>query len=284
MPRRSSGADEADRERRTDFAKSVRGPERRRLAPPSEEPERSGDDRVGLETGSACPECGERQRWARADLLDSGDKLVVECANGHEQPAPSGIPHEDRIGDAALDRVADRAASDFARSAGAPELPLGMRSIVERVFRIDPEEVYARLEGARRLWGREQKADRDTLARALDECMENAADAHRLYAHARVEREAYEIDALAQEADMRAQATAALETERTAKKEAKERSKQITEADVRSWIASRFHDQWRRWQIERKRVEMTVEHLERLSELWKSRSRTLEALLVSART
>ncbi len=158
-----------------------------------------------------------------------------------------------------------------------------MFAIVERVFDLRPDEVYGRLERDLRLGGRETQLDRSVLERALEASQDNAREAHRLYAYARVEYEAFEIDGKIAASEMREQATAALEAARTAKKEEGSRAKQITEADVEAWIVGRYPDEHRRLQVERKRLEKTIEHLERLAELWKSRSRTLEALYAAAR-
>lgn len=299
------------------FEKSIKG-EGRRPSPPSEtsplidERRKTFDVNEELdsidrfvpenETGTICPECGARQYW-----LPSRDEFPgpdgVTCPEGHTFPGASGVPAPERElsgfpggeyafpgdGYTADDRPVgdgltngDGASGSFERS--RPEMSPDFERIVERVFAVDFAETHARLEQELKLGGRASQADRATVADALDRSQDNAREAHRLYAAGRVELEAFELDAKATLGDLRAQATAALEDEKSAKKAAKQGAKQITEADVEAWIAAHHHDEWRDLQLRRKRAEKTVEHLERLSELWRSRSRTLEALLSSART
>ena len=106
----------------------------------------------------------------------------------------------------------------------------------------------------------------------------NALRAHRLVVLAKVARERYRIEAQVIRGAMRDQALAALSVERTQAAANKEKSKQITEADVLEKAAAMFPDEWHAISEKMESAEQSVKHMEKLAELWQRRSWTLASL------
>jgi hypothetical protein len=149
--------------------------------------------------------------------------------------------------------------------------------IVEQIFAVDPSNEFDRLQRALKIDERVERASYARLANALNEAEDSARAAHLLLVHAKDDRESFEIDALIITSDMRAQALGALENEK------KRGGKPITEKDVEARIASMFPSDHRELSTRRKRVELSVEHLQRLADLWKDRCKTLNTLLQTKR-
>lgn len=156
-------------------------------------------------------------------------------------------------------------------------LPGDFASITERVFVNDALAEYNRLEAALTLG--DQRSDYGTLLKALDQAEQNARGAHRLYVTAKVVHQKYELDAEPVQAAMWESAQVALQRE----KDAGERKKQITDADVRMMASTMFPDEWQSIQLQRAKAKAMVEHVERLAELWMNRCRTLSTMLGTLR-
>jgi hypothetical protein len=150
-------------------------------------------------------------------------------------------------------------------------------AIVEKVFVRNPEELADRLEAALTIGDR--RTDYGSMMRYLDEAERNARDAHRLWQTAIAERKRWEADNEVVWATMRSQATRALQHE----KEEKSRSKQITDADVESRMATLFPDQYRRSERSRVRMKAMVDSMQNLAEVWLLRIRTLQTILSKQR-
>lgn len=152
-----------------------------------------------------------------------------------------------------------------------PDLTPGYARIVERVFDLpDPEALYERLEADLMLGHREH----DSVREALDRAESNAQSAFRLFVNARVEHERFGLDAELVEAGLWQAATAELQAE----KDAGQRSKAITDADVRHRCAALFPDEWREIQDRRARAKGMLDALGRLADLWQQRSASLRKL------
>lgn len=153
-----------------------------------------------------------------------------------------------------------------------PSLSAGMNGIVVRVFDLpDPEGEYAELEGALSVGSRES----DDIASSLDVAEDSARRAHRLFVNAKLDAERFAADAEVIEGALRGQAAAELQAE----KESGARTKQITDADVRSKAALLFPDEWRALSEGKAKAELMVKHLERFADLWMRRCHSLGALL-----
>jgi len=157
-----------------------------------------------------------------------------------------------------------------------PTLEDGYLAVQERIFTLpDPNAEYDELERAMKLGTREF----DSVSRALDDAEDNARRAHKLYVNARLEYERFSIDADIIEAGMAAQARTELERE----KETGQRSKQITQEDVKHKCLVMFPDEWRDLAERRVKGRKMLEHLERFAELWKTRCFSLAKQLEARR-
>ena len=145
--------------------------------------------------------------------------------------------------------------------------------IVERVFNIgDPDALFTTL--TERLSLRDALTP-GALQAALNIAEENARLAHQLYVNAKVESERFEIDADIVLGAMRGGATAELQRE----KDAGQRSKAITDADVREKAATLYPDQWRDTNERRAKAGGMLEHLKRLADLWQTRCYSIGTML-----
>lgn len=171
-----------------------------------------------------------------------------------------------------------KSASDLAEDfAGAPTMGAFDR-IVDGFYSIDVEREFADLEDKLML-GRAAEAEHAVLANELDLASERAWRAHRLYVNACAAHEGYELDAALVESDMRAQAIAVLRSER----EAKIRTKDVTEKDVDSQMMRMFPDQVRASRVGREKAKRAVEHLKKFAELWAARQQALDAIVRTSR-
>lgn len=153
----------------------------------------------------------------------------------------------------------------------APELGAGYSRIVETVFDLpNPEEVYGKLEADLMLGFREH----DSVRAALDRAETNASTAHRLYVNAKVAHERFALDADLVEAGLWDAATHELQAE----KDAGNRSKAITDSDVKHRCAALFPDEWREIQDRKARAKGMLDHMLRLADLWQQRSASLRKL------
>lgn len=150
--------------------------------------------------------------------------------------------------------------------------------ILEHVYKVDPWKDYSELEDALKIGGRGY-TDHETLMGALNGAEDNARVAHQLYCAARAEQERWELNAQVVEGVARRAVLRDLEAE----KEAGQRKKQITEADVSAYIQLKYPDEYDRLRLTRLKLRKLVEHMERLAELWSSRCRSLQAMLGKSR-
>lgn len=121
----------------------------------------------------------------------------------------------------------------------------------------------------------EKRSDHAVAVRELDKASARAYRAHRLYLTARAAREAWELENEVIHGAMVSEATRDLQRE----KDSGVRSKQITDADVKSRVATMFPDEYKAQEERRRNVEFTVKSLERLAEIWMGKCRDLQALV-----
>lgn len=170
----------------------------------------------------------------------------------------------------AQEAAAKRRALPF--SGPLPELRPGCSRIVERVFDLpDPEAEFDRLWMALEV----EPFTPGAVEAALNVAEQNAMKAHQLYVVFRADFERLEAETAAIVGALREAATAALQAE----KDAGQRSKAITDADVTGCVAQMFPDEWSAIQERAIKARKTKEHVERLADLWKYRSSSLSALL-----
>lgn len=158
-----------------------------------------------------------------------------------------------------------------------PVLPPSWMRIQERVFTIDdPETEYADLESGLRL---EEALTPGNLQTALNDAEDNARRAHKLYIVARSEFEKFELQASPLIEAMRDAANRDLQGE----KDRKERSKTITDADIKSRASILFPDEWTIAQERRIKAEGMMDTLKSFAELWRQRCFSLSSMLNSGK-
>lgn len=150
----------------------------------------------------------------------------------------------------------------------------GYERIVEHVFTVDPWTTFEALVKRLQLPVPAHAQTRTLLFDELDAVEELARSAHQLYISAKETVRRFEADAIVLSVDMRSQATAALQAE----KDAGQRSKQITDADVESRMATMFPDEWRSLEMRRSRARLMVEHMGKLADAWKERARDVRSM------
>lgn len=160
-----------------------------------------------------------------------------------------------------------------------PTMGRGYERIVHHLFKVDEWGEYEDLEKRLRLGKAAHRAEHAELMDACEESQDCARRAHRLYCNAAVALEGYRSDVEAVEATLRERARRTLEEE----KDAGTRRKTITDADVRAQMADSYPDQVRDHDVRLAKAKRMVDHFERLADLWKSRCRTLETLLLSSK-
>jgi hypothetical protein len=158
-----------------------------------------------------------------------------------------------------------------------PMLPPAWMRIQERAFKLeDPEAEFDELEKALKL------ADALTpgnLQEALNAAEDNARRAHRLYIVARYEYERFELEAMPIVEAMRDAASKDLNGE----KERKERTKAITEADIKGRASVLFPDEWVVATERKIKAEGMMDTLKSFAELWRQRCFSLSSMLNSGK-
>lgn len=154
-----------------------------------------------------------------------------------------------------------------------PILAAPWLKIQERVFDLpDPETEHAELEAELRLT---DALTPGNLSEALNNAEDNARRAHRLYVTALAAYEAFELEMTPVVEAMRETANKDLQGE----KDRKERSKAITDADIKGRASVMFPDEWARVQRRRIEAEAMMSSLKMFAELWKQRCYSLSALV-----
>ena len=154
-----------------------------------------------------------------------------------------------------------------------PELSLTFTKIRESVFTLpDPDGLYKKLE--ERLSLREALTP-NALLGALNEAEDMARLAHKLYVVANADYERFERECEPVNESMRDAANRELQHE----KDQKQRSKTITDADVRGRASVMFPDEWSAIDSRRIKASGMLNHLKALAELWKTRCYSLNGML-----
>lgn len=115
----------------------------------------------------------------------------------------------------------------------------------------------------------------NNLEAALNAAEDNARRAHALYIVARVEHEAFDLEMTPVVEAMREAANKELQNE----KDAKQRSKAITDADVKGRASVLFPDEWALVQARRSKAEAMLDTLKHFADLWKQRCFSLSTML-----
>jgi hypothetical protein len=163
------------------------------------------------------------------------------------------------------------------------ELPPAYARIVRRLLSVDVEDAFEKATtGLRRGTTKAHRAEYGDLVDELDEASELTLLAHQLAASALVTVARYEADLEVLRSDMRAQAVAALSSERgpVAKGEGK---KTITDADVEARMAGSYPGEYRRLQTLLAEAKAAQKFVAALPEQWAARRRELDGRVRSVR-
>ena len=180
-------------------------------------------------------------------------------------------PEPDPVGDESFRRQQREA---VARRIDELVLGEGYERIIEHVFTIDSWATYEELQKRLQLPVPAHAQTKTLLFDELDAAETNAKIAHQLFVSAKETVRRFDCDVVVMSVDMRQQASASLQRE----KDAGQRSKQITDTDVESRMASMFPDEWRQLEMRRSKAKLMVDHMLRLSDAWKERARDLRSM------
>lgn len=153
-----------------------------------------------------------------------------------------------------------------------PRLKPGFEKVVERVFDLDDPD--AEFQAILTQLTVEEAITPEKVEAALNHAEDTARKAHRLYIVARVDNDRYEVECDAVMGALRDAATSELQAE----KDAGERSKAITEADVTGRVATMFPDEWAEVNDRRARAKGMLDHVKRIADLWEGRCYTLSTM------
>jgi hypothetical protein len=163
-------------------------------------------------------------------------------------------------------------------SAGKEEaLAPAFVKITETIFVEDPLAVYERLERGLKLG--EGRVDHATVLKAIDEAEENARLANKLLQTTSLEVRRWKMENAIVHAAMRTQAHASLQRE----KDAGQRNKTITDADIENRMAAIFGDEWKVQEVGKARAEAMESSIKNLAEMWVSRCKTLQTIYSKTR-
>ena len=165
-------------------------------------------------------------------------------------------------------------ASDQSHFPPPPDLKRGFQEIASKVFDTDTDLVkeFDHIEGSLSITG---KLTPGVITRAANQSEDMARRAYLLYIVGKVEYESYMRKTEGLVAVLRDGATKSLEME----KASGIRTKQITDADVVSVMASKYGDEWEDIQSRRNRAKGMLGYLEVLSDLSKKRCFTVARML-----
>lgn len=163
------------------------------------------------------------------------------------------------------------------RSTGEAKLRPDLRQIVETHWVEDMNASWIRIRGMLKVG--EKRSNHGHLHRALDDARDLAYEAHGLAVTAKLERHRWEAANELTHAAMWSEATRAIQHE----KDTGQRSKQITDTDVRARAALIFPDEWSAQEHDREKVKLTVERMERLAKDASEKCEDLRVMLSKLR-
>ena len=172
---------------------------------------------------------------------------------------------------AATEPVSPVAATRF------PELREGNRQIVEALYDFaDPAGEFETLIEALEI---QDALTPQALKSAQNTTETRALRAHRLYIVTKADCDRFEFECEQVMSALRDAANHELQKE----KDAKVRSKAITDSNVVSQIAQMFPDEWAEISTRRARAEGMLKHIERLAKLWESRCKSVNSMLYAGK-
>lgn len=203
---------------------------------------------------------GRAKRYGFDEFMGGADPAAVA-----DEGEPGGVPSIDAL------------------LASKGELPTGYARIVRSTMTLDVEAAYERVTaGLRKQKTAAHRLEYGEIVDQLDEASELCLLANQLAAVSAVTVARYEADLQVLTADMRAQATAALSTERgaIAKGEGK---KTITDADVEARMAGAYPAEYRRLNNLLAEAKAAAKYIAALPDQWGARRRELDGLVRTVR-
>jgi len=214
-------------------------------------------------------------------LAEIGDERVedmrkkaaqVKSSAAKAMPTNSGVERRRTTPDPKVP-LASKSTNETFHMNDFPVLPPAWMKIQERTFALeDPEEEYNELEQDLRL---NDALTPGNLQDALNKAEDNARRAHKLYIVARVEYERFDLETMPIIEAMRDAASRDIQGE----KDRKERSKAITEADIKGRASVLFPDEWAIAMERKSKAEGMMDSLKSFAELWRQRCFSLSSML-----
>lgn len=244
------------------------------------EPQGASEERAvehpPIYNGLHCSMCGSVQ-------FEAPDGAGITCEKGHggvEGVTPqelakipsAQLAQEIAVAEREAKVVKARIQFGTANAARKSEMREDFKRLVVTIFVDDIETEAKRLIEELQLG--ELRSDRGSVIKALDRAARNANDAHALYVTCVREREAWEKRNEVILAGMRTEAMKSL----MAEKNAKQRSKAITNSDLDSECALLFGDEWVKQENEKREYQLAEAQMKNLSERWADRSFALRAI------
>lgn len=144
--------------------------------------------------------------------------------------------------------------------------------IIQSIFKIDLWPSWEKIH--KNLTMGEKRNDYATVQKTLDEAEENARLAHQVFVNFKIELKSFEIETEINRSAMYDEANSILQAE----KNAKARSKGITNADVKAKMAEMHPREFQRVELELEKFKLAVDHAAVFAKIWSDRARDLNTI------
>ncbi len=162
--------------------------------------------------------------------------------------------------------------------ANADGMSRDFAQVVETLYQeMDAVQEFKRL--SEQLEVGDDRADYGSVNKHLDRAETNARKAHKLFLQAELEQKRFTLVNDVVGGKLRDDAYLTLQSE----KDNGDRKKAITDADVVARMSVLFPDEMRSQEEKKLKVKGMVEHCEHLTDLWKSRCKSLQTMLTQIR-
>lgn len=197
---------------------------------------------------------------------------AAAAAKKTTKASPPPAPESEPIIDTKDDVPENPFEFESANASKKTKVRADLEKIVTKVFVVDLHDQWLKLREA--LTVGEKRSEHGVLNKALDEAEKNAHMAHRVYITAKIERERWERENDTIWGAMWSEATQSIQKE----KNEGTRAKQVTDADIKSRVATLHPDAYQEIEVRRAKIKATVDSLEDLAVQWKSRCKSLQTM------
>lgn len=214
-----------------------------------------------LERGPFCPKC--QQEYNKTAKEQTEARLTIELGN------------KIKCRGCSLTVLLVNDFEDHVQHRKPRRVPIepGVQKIIDNVFQVDYEATWKVLH--ENLMLGQGRTDHGTVTSYLDHAEDNARKAHQLFVNMKLDYERFKIEHQVVWAGLYDEAHAQLQAEKTEGK----RTKQITDGDVSFKMAELHPDEFKAYEIDKKKFELAVAHAENFAERWNSRARDLNTIL-----